>query len=92
MTIAGEITEIFKIEQISKHFKKCDFVIKTQDKYPQHIIIQLSQDRCRLIEKFKLGDIVSVSINIKGRKFITPQGYNKYNNTIDALNIELIKN
>ncbi len=45
MEVTGNITQIFEEQVISEKFKKREFVITTNEQYPQEIIIQLTQDR-----------------------------------------------
>lgn len=88
MNIAGEIIIINEAVQVSDSFRKAEFVIKTGGKYPQTIQFQLSQDRCELINSFKVGDSVDVHFNLRGREWTNPQGEVKYFNSLDAWKIE----
>lgn len=90
MELQGKIKRIFDTQQITEKFVKREFVIETKDEYPQLIIIELVQDKIKLIDKFNLFDDVKVSINIRGREWTSPQGKVKYFNTIQAWKIELV--
>ena len=71
--------------QISEKFKKRDFVIQDDnDKFPQFISLQLTQDNCDVLDKFNLGDNLNVSFNIKGRAWTSPSNETKYFNTLEA--------
>ncbi len=88
-----EITGILKMktdtQQVSEKFKKRDFVLtENSSQYPQHISLQLTQDKCDLMDKFKVGDELKASINLKGREWTNPKGEVKYFNTIEAWKIE----
>ena len=73
----------------SNGFKKREFVIKTDDsKYPQEIQIELVQDKCTLIDAFKIGDKLKISYNLNGRSWTNPQGETKYFNSIQGWRIE----
>ena len=63
-------------------------IIETLEQYPQVILIEFVQDKCDLLDKFKKGDGVEVSINIRGREWTNPQGEVKYFNSIQGWRIE----
>ena len=88
MTIQGTIKEVFATAQISDKFKKREFVVTTEAStpYPQHISIQVTQDKCDMLDQHSPGDEIEVHINIRGREWNGPQGI-KYFNTIEAWRI-----
>jgi single-stranded DNA-binding protein len=90
MEISGKILEIFDTQQIKETFKKRDFVIEYAENptYPEFIKFEIIQDKCTLLDDFKPGDQVSVSFNLKGRKWTDPQGQVKYFNSLQAWKIE----
>lgn len=82
MTLKGVIKLIRPIQQISATFSKREFVIETQEQYPQSIQLELQGDRVDIIDSFLEGQEVECHINIKGRLWVSPQGEDKYFNTI----------
>jgi hypothetical protein len=50
-------------------WKKRTFVITTHDKYPQDLAIDLLGDNITLIDKYQVGNPVSVSINLRGNEY-----------------------
>lgn len=88
MQVKGKLYVIKETQVVSDKFKKKEFIIETEDQYPQFISIQLTQDRVDLINMFEVGDAVTVSINLRGRAWENPQGETKYFNTIEAWRIE----
>lgn len=91
MEIIGKLEAIFDTQKVSDKFMKRDFVIKTEEStpYPQLISVQVTQDKCQILDLYNIGDDVKIQINIKGRKWEGPQG-TKYFNTIEAWRIENI--
>lgn len=85
----GKLHVIKKEQQVSDKFKKREFVLLTEDnpQYPQMILFQMTQDRCALLDQYKIGDIVDVSFDLKGREWTNPQGDVKYFNTLNAFKI-----
>ncbi len=92
MKIQGRIININETQQVSDTFKKRDFVIEYTEnpQYPEYISFQLIQERCMLIDNYKIDDMVDVSFNLKGRKWISPEGETKYFNSLQAWRVEKI--
>ena len=89
MEITGKIKAIGETQTFgSKGFKKREMVITTDEQYPQHILIEFVQDKCDLLNKFKVNATVKVSLNLRGREWINPQGETKYFNSIQGWRIE----
>ena len=82
MTLKGVIKLIKPIQQISATFSKREFVIETQENYPQTIQLELQGDRVDIIDSFAEGQEIEAHLNIKGRLWVSPQGEEKYFNTI----------
>lgn len=89
----------FKVEGVLKHigdtvtvsdkFSKREFVLTLpHDQYPQHVAFQLTQGKCDSINSFGVGQEVTVSFNLRGREWTSPQGEVKYFNTLEAWRIE----
>jgi single-strand DNA-binding protein len=85
--ISGQIIHIGQLEVMSEKFKKREFVIQTDGKYPQEIQVQVTQDRCDLLNNLKLGDIIDASINLRGRSWTSQEGIKKWFNSIEAWSI-----
>jgi hypothetical protein len=90
MEITGTIKMIGEHQQVSDNYSKQNFVVTTNEQYPQHIEIQVSNAKCALLLDLKPGDNVNVSINIRGREWNSPQGETKYFNSIEAWKINKV--
>jgi hypothetical protein len=89
MEITGTLKMKSDTQKVSDKFQKRDFVVTdNSSQYPQHISLQLSQDKCGLIDNVNIGDELKVSINLRGREWTSPKGEVKYFNTIEAWKIE----
>ena len=88
MNIKGKIKVIGETKVVGSGFRKRDLVILTNDKYPQSILVEMTQDNCDSLNRFKQGDEVSVAINIRGREWTSPQGEVKYFNSIQGWKID----
>lgn len=87
MEVTGKIKMINPTQVVSDKFSKREFVVTTNDMYPQDILFQLTQDKCTLLDMFKVGDKVEVSFNLRGREWTNPQGEVKYFNSLEAWKI-----
>ena len=74
--------------KVSEKFSKRTFVVKTEDKYPEEIIIELQQDKCGLLDSVLVGSNVEVSVNLKGRPWVNPKGESQWFNTVVAWKID----
>ena len=88
MEVLGTIKVINPEQQVSPSFKKREVVITTDEQYPQHILIEFTQDRTDLLNQHAIGDTVKVSINLRGREWTNPQGETRYFNSIQGWRIE----
>jgi len=88
--IQGTVKVINPTQVISDRFSKREFVIETQDTYPQQVIFQTTQDKCALLDQVQVGEFVDVSFNLRGREWTSPQGEVKYFNTVEAWRIERV--
>lgn len=84
-TATGRLHKIFETEQKSASFSVRDFVIETtDDKFPQMVKFQLTQDKCALIDGFSEGDVISVDFDLRGREW-----NDKYFTNLNAWRIAL---
>jgi hypothetical protein len=88
--LSGTLKLINPTQVISDRFSKREFVVETQDQYPQLISFQATQDKCALLDNFQPNEQVDVSFNLRGREWTSPQGEVKYFNTIEAWRIERV--
>lgn len=88
MEVLGKIKVVNPEQQVSSAFKKRELVVTTDETYPQHILIEFTQDKCDLLNGYRPGEPVKVSINLKGREWINPQGETCYFNSIQGWRIE----
>jgi hypothetical protein len=88
MEVSGKVKAVFPTKDVSASFRKRELVVTTEEQYPQHIIIEFTQDRCDLLNGVQAGEDVVVSINLRGREWVSPQGETKYFNTIQGWRIE----
>jgi hypothetical protein len=91
MEVTGKIKVINPEQQVSASFKKRELVVATEEQYPQFISINFVQDKCDLLNNYNVGDAVRVSINLRGREWVNPQGETKYFNDIQGWRVEKLQ-
>lgn len=89
MEVTGKIKKIDEVKTFgASGFRKRELVITTDEQYPQMLMIEFVQDKCDLLNNFNVGEDIKVSINLRGREWINPEGEAKYFNSIQGWRIE----
>ena len=91
MEVTGKIKVINAEQQVRAIFRKRELVVATEEQYPQFISINFVQDKCDLLNNYNVGEAVKVSINLRGREWVNPQGETKYFNDIQGWRIERLQ-
>lgn len=91
MEVSGKVKVVSPEIQVSATFRKRELVVTTDEQYPQHIMIEFTQDKSDLLNNVAIGDAVKVSINLGGREWVNPQGETKYFNSIRGWRIEKLQ-
>lgn len=92
MELTGKIKFINQTKEVgTSGFKKRDIVVSTDEQYPQHISVQFVQDKCEMLDKYKVGQDVTIGINLRGREWTNDKGEVQYFNTIQGWKITAIK-
>ena len=71
-------------------FRKREFIMVTADQYPQHILLELVQDKCDILDSYNVGDDIKVSVNLNGRLWTNPEGVEICFNAIQGWRIEKV--
>jgi len=83
MEITGKIKVILDEKAFSSGFTKREFVITTEEQYPNDIMFELLKEKGALIQPFSPGDRITVQFDVRGREW---QG--KYFNSLVAWRID----
>jgi len=93
MEVQGKIKLIGETQTFGNNgFRKREVVITTEEQYPQHLMIEFVQDKTDLLNNYQVGQTVKISINLRGREWVNPQGETKYFNSIQGWRIENLEN
>lgn len=92
MEVSGKIKLIDVTKSVgASGFEKRDVVVTTDEQYPQHILVQFVQQKCEELDKFAIGDNVTIGINLRGREWVNPQGETVYFNTVQGWSISRLQ-
>ncbi len=68
--IQGKIKVLNDTQTVgSKGFLKREFVLTTQEKYPQDVKFECTMDRVSLLDNVSVGDEIQVKFNIRGNEY-----------------------
>ena len=92
LTLTGTLKNKSEVKQVSDNFSKIDFVVTDENtQYPQHVSFQVGNQKTELLDNVNEGDKITVSFNLRGREWTSPQGEVKYFNTLEAWKIEVVE-
>ena len=92
LEVTGKLLVKYETQQVSEKFKKREFVIELAEEingniYTNFAKMQLVQNKCDIIDRFREGDMVKVSFNIKGNRW-ERDGKVNYITNLDAWRVE----
>lgn len=67
--LSGSVKEIFPEQTFGSGFNKREFVITTEDKYPQDIKFELVKEKTSMLDGVAKGSTVKVFFDIRGREW-----------------------
>ena len=67
--IEGSIKAIMDTQTFGSGFTKREFVITTEEKFPQDVKLETIKDKTALLDKFSEGQRVKASFNIRGNEY-----------------------
>ena len=89
LKIKGTVYKVSQEEIKSEKFKKRDVILEViEGTYKQYLTVQFSNAKCDLLNNVRQGDMISVSINLKGRLWTGNDGVEKSFNTFEGWQIE----
>ena len=91
LKLQGKIIAIMEKQQVTDTFAKREFVIETDEQYPQMVKFELAQAACDLIDKHKIGDDINVFFNVRGRRWTNKENKDVYFVSVNAWRLEAVK-
>ncbi len=65
----GTVKLIEDTQTFGSGFQKREFVITSDEKFPQDVKFECTKEKIELVEKVRTGDRVKVSFNIRGNEY-----------------------
>lgn len=87
--IEGEVIHIGEV-YATETFKKKEIAVDTGGDYPQKIGIEFVNDKEELLDVISIGQKVKVTVNLRGREWVNPEGVSKFFNSLSAWKIEVV--
>ena len=82
--LEGKLHKKFDTESKTPTFQARDFVVELNNgNYPQYIRLQLTQDRCSIIDSVEEGETIKVHFDLRGREW-----NGKYFTNLNAWKVE----
>jgi hypothetical protein len=70
MQITGKVHQIGQTESVGANgFTKRQIVIATEELYVQHVPIDFVKDKCSILDNYKIGQGVTVDVNVRGNEY-----------------------
>ncbi len=70
MQIIGKVHLIGQTETVGNNgFTKRQIVIETSEQYPQKVAIDFVKDKCSILDSYKVGQEVTVDVNVRGSEY-----------------------
>lgn len=79
--VIGKVILVGNTEEVGQNgFTKRMLVVETAEQYPQKLAIDFVKDKTTILDNYKVGDEVKVSVNLRGteyngRYFVNLQGW-----------------
>ena len=91
MELEGIVQDIGASQTVGKNgFVKRALIVKTESAYPQVLCVEFTMDRTILLDPLQTGDLVKVSINIKGNIWQSPEGMTKYFTVLEGWRLQVL--
>ena len=84
-----KVLKVMEEKVISEKFRVKTIVLEIGDKYPEPVAFRLTNQK---IDEFivKVGDVVDVCFNIRGKEYTTKDGDVRYYNNLDIWSLEVV--
>ena len=92
----GRLAEVFETQQISDRFQKREFILEIKEsnnagfEFVEYVKFQATQDKCSLLDKVQVNDMVKVGFNLRGRKW-EKDGKTSYFTNLDAWRVDKLE-
>lgn len=94
--MSQEVNIIGKVKQVNRgvgnaNYEKTEVIVTTDEQYPQHILIEFGGQKASMPDHLQVGQQVNISVNLRGREWVNPEGVIKYFNSIQGWKISMVQ-
>ncbi len=68
-SLTGTVAKLLDPQTFASGFTKREFIVQTDEKYPQSIKLECVKERMTLLDKVREGDSVSVEFRLRGAEY-----------------------
>jgi single-strand DNA-binding protein len=69
LELTGTLVKFYETKSFPSGFSIQEFVVRTDERYPQEILIQAAKEKIDTLKNFKENDVVKVKFNLRGREY-----------------------
>ena len=88
LKIKGTVKAITELEK-KGNFKKRSVIVETEGDYAQILECEFVNAKEELLDVVNVGEKVEVSVNLRGREWVNPEGVSKYFMSLGGWKIEV---
>lgn len=89
--VQANVKSVGQTIPVSEKFSKRELVVEIpDDKYPQIVQFEATQDKCELLDNIGSGQQVEITFALRGREWTNASGETKVFNTLNLVRIEAI--
>jgi hypothetical protein len=75
LELKGKIKLINPTETFGSGFTKREFVITTNEQYPQDVKFEVVKDKCSSLDAYQVGQEIDVHFNVRGNDYVSLQAW-----------------
>lgn len=89
--VQANVKSVGQTIPVSEKFSKRELVVEIpDDKYPQIVQFEATQDKCQLLDSIGSGQQVEITFALRGREWTNASGETKVFNTLNLVRVEAI--
>lgn len=89
--LQANVKSVGQTVNVSDKFSKRELVVEIpDDKYPQVVSFEATQDKCSLLDSIGAGQQVEITFALRGREWTSPSGDVRVFNTLNLVRIDAV--
>ena len=68
LELTGTLVKFYETKSFPSGFSIQEFVVRTDERYPQEVLVQAAKEKIDVLKNFKENDVVKVKFNLRGRE------------------------